>query len=589
VFFTFFGTIFGIFNFALIKPLLDVIFEPQAMPASSQMPQFSFSIGYLQEAFNYFLTFIVQRTGRMGALLFVACAVIAASFLANLLKYGGQRIMAALRTMVIFNIREALFNKLTKINIAYFNKRQKGDLMSVLSNDVSEVQGNILQTFQIIFREPFLIVGYFGALFYMSYQLTLITVIMLPLSGWFIGKITRKLRTYAGKSQQALGSILSVIEETISGIRIIKAFNAQDYIRQKFALFNKTQTSLQRSIFNKQEMATPTSEFLGVSVAMLILLAGGGLILGGNTDFSISSFVTYIAFYYQILQPLKNIANAYAGVKKGMASADRIFEILDADASVKKCENPVAIKTFKHELRFINVDFAYNEELVLKNINIVVPKGKTIALVGQSGAGKSTIADLIPRFYDVCNGAITLDGIDIRRYQPRDLMALMGIVTQEAILFNDTIKNNIAFGMTDAAMDAITEAARVANAHDFIVQTEHGYDTNIGDRGCRLSGGQRQRIAIARAVLKNPPILILDEATSALDTESERLVQDALSNLMKNRTSIVIAHRLSTIQNADCIIALQRGEVAEQGTHAELMQKPDGIYRKLCELQAFKN
>jgi subfamily B ATP-binding cassette protein MsbA len=587
VLFTFFGTIFGIFNFALLKPLLDVIFDPQAMPAQPSMPAFSLSVAYLLDAFNYIVTCVIAEWGRMGALVFVAAAVIVANLLANLLKYGGQRVMNTLRTSVIYNIREALFNKLTHLNIGYFNRRQKGDLMSVLSSDVNEVQNNIVQSFQIIFREPFLIVGYFGVLFYMSYQLTLITVVLLPLSGWFIGKLTRKLRTYAGKSQAVLGNILSVIEETISGIRIIKAFNAQRHIRSKFARINQEQISLQRHIFNRQELATPTSEFLGISVAMLILLAGGSLVLSGSSMFTISGFVTYIAFYYQILLPLKNIASAYTNVRRGMASADRIFAILDTDAVLVKSANPVCIKDFKRSIQFVDVSFAYQEELVLKHINITIEKGKTIALVGQSGAGKSTIADLIPRFYDVSSGSILLDGIDIREYQPRNLMALMGIVTQEAILFNDTIRNNIAFGLSDVSMDAIIDAARVANAHEFIMQTEYGYDTNIGDRGARLSGGQRQRIAIARAVLKNPPILILDEATSALDTESERLVQDALTYLMKNRTSIVIAHRLSTIQNADRIVALQNGEVVEQGAHAELMHKPSGVYRKLCEMQTF--
>jgi subfamily B ATP-binding cassette protein MsbA len=589
IFFTFFGTIFGIFNFGLIKPLLDVIFDPKAMTTTTQLPPYSFSINYVIEAFNYFLTISVQQWGQMGALLFVAVAVVIASFLANILKYGGQRVMASLRTDVIFNIREALFNKITRLNIGYFNKRQKGDVMSVLSNDINEVQNNITQSFQIIFREPFLIVGYFGALFYMSYQLTLITVVAVPISGWCIGKLTRKLRSAAGKSQSALGTILSVIEETISGIRIIKAFNAQGHIRIKFAQINKTQTDLQRNIYNRQELATPTSEFLGVSVAMLILLAGGWLILQGKLSFSLSGFVTYLAFYYSILLPLKNIASASANIRKGMASADRIFGIIDAPVAIQKDKNPIAIEQFKQDIRFKDVSFAYNEELVLKNVNLTIPKGKMIALVGQSGAGKSTIADLIPRFYDVSSGAILLDGIDIRQYQPKELMALMGIVTQEAILFNDTIKNNIAFGLNNVITEEVIEAAKVANAHEFILQTEYGYDTNIGDRGARLSGGQRQRIAIARAVLKNPPILILDEATSALDTESEHLVQDALAKLMQNRTSIVIAHRLSTIQNADCIVALQNGEIVEQGTHAELLHKTGGVYKKLCAMQSFKD
>ena len=586
LFFTFFGMILGVFNFALIKPLLDVVFDPDAMIIINELPSFSFSVKYVENIFNYYLTAVVQSSSRMGALFFVSIIIVIATFLSNLFRYGGQRIMASLRTKVVANIRKALFEKITRLDIGFFSKHRKGNLISVLSNDVNEVQANVVQSFQIIFREPFLIIGYLCVLFYMSYQLTLISLASLLLSGWMISKVTQKLRSVATEAQSILGTLLSIIEECISGMRILKAFNGQKYLRRKFKHINETQAKLQRNIYYRQELATPISEFLVVTVAMIILLVGGWLILNGNTVFSISGFVTYIVFYYQILIPFKNITTAYSGIRRGMASADRIFEIIDTTINIKKTENPVQIKKFKQDIIFDNVNFAYDDMLVLRNINLTIPKGAMIALVGPSGAGKTTIADLIPRFYDVSSGEILLDGINIKNYQPKDLIGLMGIVTQEPILFNDTVYNNIVFGAENVTEEDVIQAAKTANAHEFIIQMEHGYQTNIGDQGNRLSGGQRQRLSIARAILKNPAILILDEATSALDTESERLVQDALTKLMKNRTSIVIAHRLSTIQHADKIVVLQKGEIIEQGTHAELVAM-QGLYKRLCDLQTF--
>ena len=587
VLFTFLGMIFGILNFALIKPLLDVVFDPEAMTVVKQTPNFTFSVDYVIEIFNHYLTKVVQLYGRMGALVFVAVAIILASFLANLLKYGGQCIMASLRTEVIFKIRETLLNKITRLDIAFFNKKKKGDIMSVLSNDVNEVQANVVQSFQIVAREPLLILGYFIVLFYMSYQLTIITIVALPLSALLISKVTRKLRTIATKSQTVLGQLLSVIEETISGIKVIKAFNGQRYVRSKFTDINKEQTTLQRNIYYKQELASPISEFLGITVAMIILLIGGWWILNKESFFTVSSFVTYIAFYYQILVPLKNIATAYTGIKKGMASADRIFEVLDTPLEVSTVQHPIDINSFENNIEFKDVCFAYHTSPILSNINITLSKGKMYAIVGHSGAGKTTLVDLIPRFYDVTSGAILLDGVDIRQYQPKKLMSLIGVVNQEPILFNDTVHNNIAFGLDAVSTEEIIVAAKVANAHDFIMELEQAYQTNIGDRGNKLSGGQKQRLSIARAVLKNPPILILDEATSALDTESERLVQDALYKLMENRTSIVIAHRLSTIQHADLIVVMDKGQIVETGTHAELIAM-QGIYRRLTDLQTFE-
>ncbi|GHT73396.1 ABC transporter ATP-binding protein [Bacteroidia bacterium] len=580
--------IFGVLNFALIVPLLDVIFSTEGIEHIDQLPPLTISVHYFKEVFYFLMQGIKEYYGTYGSLVFVGVSLALASFLANLFKYLGFRVLNTMRANVMRNIRKALLTKIIKLHVAYYNNQRKGNLLSVLSNDVNEVQASVISSFQIIFRDPIFIIGNLAVLFYMSYQLTIITLVTLPLSGYLIGLVSKKLRRKAVEVQALQGDLMSIIEETISGSRIIKAFNAQKYVQEHFDKVNTSHRNALRQATNRQDIAVPLSEFFGVTIAMLILFFGGMMILSGTSTLTIPEFIAYLAFYYQILVPAKDISKAYAGIQRGMASADRIFAVLDADIAIKKSANPFAVNDFVHEIKFSDVNFAYNEELVLKNINFSIPKGKTIALVGQSGAGKTTIADLIPRFYDVTQGAILLDGKDIRNYQPKQLMNLMGIVTQEAILFNDTIKNNIAFGLNNMSDVAIIEAAKVANAHEFIMETEDGYNTNIGDRGSRLSGGQRQRIAIARAVLKNPPILILDEATSALDTESEKLVQDALTKLMKNRTSIVIAHRLSTIQDADSIVVLQHGEIVEQGTHAELTAKSGGVYKKLCELQAFK-
>jgi subfamily B ATP-binding cassette protein MsbA len=579
--------VFGVLNFIFIIPLLEVIFNSDDILRVEQLPDFTLSVAYFKEVFYFGLLKIKNAYGALGALVFVGLSLTLASFFANFFKYLGYRTLNSMRANVMRNIRSALFDKITRLHLAYYTNQRKGNLLSVLSNDVNEVQASVVSSFQVIFRDPIFILGNLSVLFYMSYQLTIITLITLPLSGYLIGLASRKLRRKAIEVQSLQGDLMSIIEETVGGSRIIKAFNAQSYVRERFARVNAAHRNALKQATNRQEMAVPLSEFFGVTVAMLILLFGGMMLLSGTSALSIPEFIAYLAFYYQILVPAKDITKAYAGIQRGMAAADRIFDVLDTPVGITKAKNPVAIKSFAQEIRFKDVCFAYSEEHVLKHINLTIPKGKMVALVGPSGAGKTTVADLIPRYYDVTSGAILLDGVDIRQCQPKELMRLMGIVTQEAILFNDTVKNNIAFGLDSASDEAVAEAAKVANAHEFIMHMEHGYNTNIGDRGVRLSGGQRQRIAIARAVLKNPPILILDEATSALDTESEKLVQDALYKLMKNRTSVVIAHRLSTIRNADCIVVLQEGEITEQGAHDELIQK-GGVYKKLCDLQAFK-
>lgn len=580
------SVIFGVLNYALIEPLLTVLFEPEKVAQFASFPDFSFSIEYVNQLFEYYLVKTIGNKSVLAGLLFVCYILIAASFLSNLTRFLSQKILVNMKTYIMKGIRRDLFQVITKLHIGYFHNQRKGDILSSVSNDVNEVQNSVAASFHIIFREPLLIIGFMCGLFYMSPKLTLVTLLTLPISALAIGGVTRKLRSGAIKTQALMGRIISQFEEAISGSRIIKAFNAQKYVRDNFEKTNEEHKEISRSIFTRQEMASPISEFLGITVAVCVLFYGGWLRMHGELDMSLEKFVVYIAFYWRVLEPSKAIANAFANIRRGLVSGNRIFAILDVVPAIKNRPNPTHIKDFRNDIEFDNVNFKYSSEPVLKDICFKVKKGEMVAIVGPSGAGKSTIADLIPRFYDVNSGSIRIDGDDIRDYDQKDLISLMGIVTQEAILFNDTVYNNITFGMENVTKEDVENAARIANAEEFILAMEHGFDTNIGDRGANLSGGQRQRIAIARAVLKNPPILILDEATSALDTESERLVQDALTKLMLNRTSIVIAHRLSTIQHADNIIVLQEGRIVEEGTHTELLHKK-GLYSHLCELQTF--
>lgn len=580
------SVIFGVVNYALIDPLLTVLFTPDDVKQTFEMPEFAFSMDYVNQVFQYYLTKLMLEHGSLSGLLFVCILLLGASFISNLARFLSQNILVNMRTRIMKNVRNDLFYKITKLHVGYYHNQKKGDILSSVSNDVNQIENTISNTFHIILREPLLIIGFLVGLFYLSPQLTLVTLITLPVSAIAIGGATRKLRRGAAKTQALMGQIISYFEEAISGIRIIKAFNAQKYVRKQFDEINDEHKEICKSIGKRQNLASPLSEFLGIAVAAAVLFVGGWLQLKGQLGLTLPQFIVYIAFYWRVLEPSKAIANAYAAIQRGIVSGERILKILDVEPEIKNMPNPVAISEFKSRIEFKDVCFKYTNEPVLKHINLTVEKGKMIALVGPSGAGKSTMADLLPRFYDVTSGSIELDGLDIRKYDQKDLISLMGIVTQEAILFNDTVYNNISFGMEGVTMEQVRYAARVANAEEFILQLPQGYDTNIGDRGANLSGGQRQRLAIARAVLKNPPILILDEATSALDTESERLVQDALTKLMKNRTSIVIAHRLSTIQFADEIIVLQKGEIVERGKHDELINKK-GLYSHLCELQAF--
>ena len=581
------AVIFGLANFTLMIPLLNVIFEKVEVVTIIAKPEFALNLDYFKAIFNFYFASIFKTYGQVGALQFVCVVIVVSVFLANLFKYWSQRVLTSMRTHVVKNIRESLFLKITSLHVGYFHSQRKGDLMSSLSNDVNEVENSVVSSVQVIFREPLMIIGYVVLLFSMSVKLTFFTLLVLPISGGVIAWISRKLRKEAEVGQGLLGEMLSIIEETISGIRIIKAFNAQQYVREKFDQQNNKYRSVLKSMWNKRELASPISEFLGISIVVLVILYGGRLVLENQSELNASEFITYIILYSQILIPAKNISTAVTNIQRGIASGARIFSVLETDINIIEDKGAVAKSSLNTEIIFKDVSFQYADTKVLEDINLTVNAGKMIALVGQSGAGKSTMADLLPRFYDVTDGQILIDGIDIRKIKLHDLNQLMGIVTQESILFNDTIFNNIAFGNKSASREAVIAAAKIANADEFIIKLSDGYDTNIGDRGGKLSGGQRQRLSIARAVLKNPPILILDEATSALDTESEKLVQDAIHKLMQNRTSIVIAHRLSTIQHADTIVVMQDGKIIEQGKHAELISM-NGTYKKLTDMQSFQ-
>ena len=581
------SVIFGVVNYALIDPLLTVLFQPETLNEQTVMPSFELSPAYFQELFSYYLTKIMLTSGLLKGLLFVSLFFVFASLLSNITRYLSQRILVNMRTYIMQNIRRDLFNKISSLHVGYFHDQKKGDILSSISNDVTEVQNGVANSFHVLFREPLLIIGFLVGLFYMSPRLTLVTLLTLPFSAIVIGKISRSLKRKATDTQSLMGRIVSHFEEAISGIRIIKAFGAKQYVSDNFEVTNLKHKQSSRAMFNKQEMASPLSEFLGISVAACVLFYGGWLQLKGQLGMDMPAFVVYIGFYWRVLEPAKAMSNAYASIQRGLVSGKRLFAILDVENPIVDKKEGVETKDFKDKIEFKGVNFAYGSEPVLKNINVVIPKGKMVAIVGPSGGGKSTMADLLPRFYDISDGEILLDGINIKDYKLDSLISLMGIVTQEAILFNDTVYNNIAFGMENVREEDVIRAAKIANAHNFISQMEQGYQTNIGDRGAKLSGGQRQRLSIARAILKNPPILILDEATSALDTESERLVQDALTKLMENRTSIVIAHRLSTIKNADEIIVLKEGEIIERGNHNTLVAK-GGMYSHLCQLQDFK-
>lgn len=588
VLYTILAIVFGLLNFTLLKPLFDVIFEqvgPGEMDKYLTKPAFSFSLEYFMHMFNHYFLQIAEIYGKFGTLVYVCIIIVVSVFLSNLFTYLSGVVLAKVRAEVIKKMRLDIFQKTTQMHIGFFSNERKGDLMSKMTNDIQEVENSIVQSLRVVFKEPATIILYFAVLFFMSVKLTLFTILIIPISGAIIGGITRRLRKTAIESQESLGRIVNILDETIGGMRVIKAFGAQSYVTGKFDEETDNYSNVNISMARKNELASPISQFLGVFVVAGILLYGGSLVLGNASDLSASDFITYIIIFTQVLNPAKEISRAASSIQRGLASAERIFAVVDTPSDIQNRPDAKPVSAFSKSITFQNVSFKYEKETVLSEVNFTLEKGKTIALVGPSGGGKSTIADLVPRFYDPSEGRVLLDGTDLRDLDLAQLRGLMGIVTQESILFNDTVFNNIAFGLEGISEEKVMEAAKIANAHEFIVQLENGYHTNIGERGSKLSGGQRQRLSIARAVLKNPPILILDEATSALDSESERLVQDALTKLMTNRTTLVIAHRLSTIQHADEILVIKKGEIVQRGTHSQLIAE-EGLYKKLSSIQA---
>ncbi len=534
---------------------------------------------------SYYLQELIKTEGKTYVLALICIMVLIAVFLKNLFTYLSYYILAPMRNGVMNRLRKELFQKILIMPIGYFTEQRKGDIMSRMTNDVGELENSVVGTVEGLIKDPLNLLILLGTLVFISPKLSLFLLIFLPVTGFIIGRISRSLKKQSNDAAVKQGEALSVLDETLSGLRVIKAFTAERLVGKKFEQHNEDLFHIKNKMQYRRDLASPMSEFLGVLVLCGILYFGGQLVLGGNAGgLTDKGFIMYIGIFTQVISPAKALSTSFYNMQKGTAAIARIEEVLQAPVMVEEAANPQAIKSFEHSIEFKNVGFAYDNVTILKNINLKIEKGKTVALVGSSGAGKSTLADLVPRFHDVSTGELLVDGINIKNYSLNQLRALMGIVTQEPILFNDTIANNITLGIDNATPQAIEQAAKIANAHNFIMQKEDGYNTNIGDRGGKLSGGERQRMTIARAVLKNPPILILDEATSSLDTESERLVQDAINNLMNNRTSLVIAHRLSTIRHADEIIVLQKGEIVERGTHDSLIAQ-GGFYKKLVDMQ----
>ncbi len=577
--------VFSVFSLALIAPFLNILFGKTEL-VTEQIP-FKFSAESLSYNFNYMLSEIIINRGKLYALIIVGALVIGMTLLKNVFLYLSKYYMVPLRTGVVKDIRNKMYHKIVELPLGYFSEERKGDIMSRMSQDVQEIEVSVVRSLEMLFRDPILIIAFLIALFTMSFRLSLFVLILLPVSGLIIGRIGKTLRSTSFQGQRKLGLIMSIVEETLGGLRIIKAFNAESKMQARFESTNSLYTSILMKVFRRQQLASPFSEFLGVTVLVTVLWYGGKLVIEGSGQITPATLITYLAIFSQIINPSKNVTTAYYNILKGLASADRIDEILDADIRIREKKNPVLKKTFNELIEYKDVFFRYDKDIVLENINMSIYKGQSIALVGRSGSGKSTLVDLLPRFIDVMKGDIIIDGINVKDYKVSDLRSMMGIVSQQSILFNDTFYNNIAFGMDHTSEEDVIAAAMVANAHEFISETQHGYYTNIGEGGGKLSGGQRQRISIARAVLKNPPILILDEATSSLDTESERLVQDAMIKLMQNRTSIVIAHRLSTVKHADMIIVLDSGRIVEIGRHEELMEISGGTYKKLHKMQMY--
>ena len=579
------SAILNIFSFAALIPILNILFNTGDAETATQYIAWG-SASAREVVTNNANFFVQQLIGEMGAtttLLVIGLFLAFMTFLKTSAYFLSSATIIPVRTGVVRDIRNQLYRKITSLPLGFFSEERKGDIIARMSGDVQEIENSIMSSLDMLFKNPILIIAYFSTLIIISWQLTLFTIIFVPVFGWFMGFVGRKLKARSITAQSLWSDTMSQVEETLGGLRIIKAFCAEEKMNSRFDRINSEYRNHIKRVNIRQQMAHPMSEFLGTVMIVIVLWFGGVLVLNNQT-IEAPTFIYYLIILYSIIQPLKDFSKAGYNIPKGLASMERVDKILLAENDIREPVKPVHISSFEHQIEFRHVSFKYDQQWVLKDINIVIPKGKTIALVGQSGSGKSTLVDLIPRYYDVQEGEVLIDGINVKDLGIHDLRQLIGNVNQEAILFNDSFFNNISFGVENATQQQVEEAARIANAHDFIMQTEEGYNTNIGDRGGRLSGGQRQRVSIARAILKNPPILILDEATSALDTESERLVQDALERLMKTRTTVAIAHRLSTIKNADEIYVLHEGHIVEQGSHEKLMSV-DGYYRKLHDMQ----
>jgi len=572
----------ALFSFTMVIPFLSILFDTQEMVAEA-IP-FEFSVDYVKHAFNFHISQLILTQGKAMALLLVSVTVVVMSLFKNLCRFMALYYTAPIRTGTVRDIRKQIFEKILRLPLSYYTDARKGDVISRITSDVHEIEISIMASLEMLIRDPLTILIFLVYMFLASVKLTFFGLLLLPISGYLIGRIGKKLRATSFKGQKKLGFLLSIIEETLGGLRIIKAFNAEEKVTRRFDSNNNFYTRIMNRVYRRRYLANPSSEFLSTVAMMVLMFFGGSLVLKNASTLSSEAFIAYLVIFSQIIPPAKSLTTAFFNIQKGLASLDRIGYILDAEVTIKDKPNAIPIDGFKEYIEYRNVSFAYNEEMVLKNINLRIEKGKTIALVGKSGAGKSTLVDLLPRFIEATEGEIMIDGKPVNDLKLFDLRQLMGIVSQRSILFNDTFYNNIAFGLEEVPESDVIAAAKVANAHDFILENNNGYYSNVGEGGSKLSGGQQQRVSIARAVLKNPPILILDEATSSLDTESERLVQEAIINLMKNRTSIVIAHRLSTIKHADEIIVLEEGEIVERGKHDDLL-KENGYYWKLHELQ----
>lgn len=581
VIFNIFSILFSLFSIALIFPFLGLLFGKTALVTVK--PSFEFKAETLSQLLNYHLSEIIRTDGAESALIFICGLLISTIFLKNLFRYLALFFMVSLRNNVVSDLRESLYKHILVLPLSYFSEEKKGDLISRMSSDILQIEIAIMSSLEALFKEPLTIIIYLTSLIVISPQLTIIVFVTLPVMGLLIGRIGKMLKKYSQRGQSKFGDLVSLYEETLMGIRIIKAFNSQAFFMRRFTKENRAYTAINVASNRTSDASSPLSETLSVVVLAFILWFGGKLVLSGN-NLNAEAFILFIGVFTQILPPAKSFSTAYSNMQKGLASLDRVNEVLLSEEIITEKPQAKAISGLNQRIEFRNVSFKYADEYVLKNINLVIEKGQTVALVGPSGSGKSTLTDLIPRFYDPVEGEILIDGVNIKDLQILPLRGMMAIVAQESILFNDTIYNNIAFGKTDIAADQIENSAKIANAHEFIVQTEKSYQTNIGDRGNKLSGGQRQRLSIARAINTNPDILILDEATSALDTASERLVQEALNNIMENRTTIVIAHRLSTIHKADKIVVLEKGHIVQTGNHQELIQQ-QGLYKQLHDMQ----